>query len=172
MNRVIGVFNSYEEATKAVNDLKARGIPDDKISLITRGRDDKGIITDENYVVDGSGNEVADATAAGATTGGILGGLAGVLAGIGALAIPGVGPIIAAGPIVAGLTGAAAGATGGGLLGALVGLGLEEDDAKVYNTELSNGGVIVTVEDDGNYLNDINNIYSNYNSTNYKTWNY
>lgn len=149
MKRVIGVFDSYEDGKMVINDLKAKGIPDGKISLVTRRRDANGVVLNEDYVE--KGDEVVESPVAGATTGGISGGLAGVLAGIGALAIPGIGPVIAAGPIVAGLAGAAAGATGGGLLGALVGLGLEEEDGRIYSDELDKGGVVVSVEDDSIY---------------------
>jgi len=90
----------------------------------------------------------------GATTGGVAGGLTGgvigLLAGIGAIAIPGVGPFIAAGPIMAALSGAAIGATTGGIVGALVGLGIPEIEARRYEQKLKTGNFLVAADaDDG-----------------------
>lgn len=81
----------------------------------------------------------------GVTTGGIIGGVLGLLAGIGALAIPGLGPFIAAGPIMATLSGMGAGGTIGGLIGALVGSGIPEYEAKVYENRLREGGILIAV---------------------------
>ena len=82
---------------------------------------------------------------AGAGTGGVLGGVLGWLAGIGSLAIPGVGPFVAAGPIMAALGGAAVGATVGGLAGTLVGLGIPEYEAKQYEGKLREGNILISV---------------------------
>jgi hypothetical protein len=81
----------------------------------------------------------------GAATGGVLGGLAGWLVGIGALAIPGAGPFVAAGPIFAALSGAALGATAGGLTGALIGYGIPEYEAKLYAGKLESGHILIGV---------------------------
>ena len=81
----------------------------------------------------------------GAVSGGAIGGTVGLLAGIGALAIPGLGPFIAAGPIMAALSGAAAGATAGGVVGGLVGLGIPEYEAKAYEDRIKKGGYLVAV---------------------------
>src|SRR2546423_7824176 len=85
----------------------------------------------------------------GAATGGTAGGVIGLLAGIGALAIPGVGPFIAAGPIMAALSGAAVGAAVGGIGGALIGLGLPGYEAKKYEGELKAGNILVSVHSQG-----------------------
>ena len=85
---------------------------------------------------------------AGAGGGGVIGGTLGLLAGIGALAIPGVGPLIAAGPILAAMSGAAAGATIGGIAGALIGLGIPEIEAKRYDCKISGGNILVAVHVD------------------------
>ena len=82
---------------------------------------------------------------AGAGVGGVLGGVAGWLAGIGTLAIPGVGPLIAAGPIMAALGGAAVGASAGGITGALAGYGVPEYEAKRYEGRVSDGGILISV---------------------------
>src|SRR5438105_11491947 len=87
---------------------------------------------------------VGGGAATGAIGGGVLGGLAGLLVGIGALAIPGIGPIIAAGPIATTLMGAGIGAATGGLLGALVDAGVPEEEARLYQTGVERGGVLVT----------------------------
>ena len=92
-------------------------------------------------------------------TGGAIGGTVGLLAGIGSLAIPGLGPFIAAGPIMAALSGAAAGATAGGVVGALVGLGIPEYEAKAYEERVKKGGYLVAVHvedgEKGNVIRDI-----------------
>ena len=87
---------------------------------------------------------------AGAVTGGAIGGTIGLLAGIGTLAIPGLGPFIAAGPIMAALSGAAAEATAGGVVGALVGLGIPEYEAKAYEERVKKGGYLVAVHVENN----------------------
>ena len=86
----------------------------------------------------------------GASTGGVVGGTIGLLAGIGALAIPGLGPFIAAGPIMAALSGGAIGAVGGGLTGALVGLGIPEYEAKRYEGKVKEGGILISVHSESN----------------------
>jgi hypothetical protein len=86
----------------------------------------------------------------GASTGGVVGGTIGLLAGIGALAIPGLGPFIAAGPIMAALSGGAIGALGGGLTGALVGLGIPEYEAKRYEGKVKEGGILISVHSESN----------------------
>jgi hypothetical protein len=82
---------------------------------------------------------------AGATAGGVLGGTLGVLVGLGALAIPGIGPLLAAGPIVAGLAGIGAGGAVGGLIGALVGMGIPEYEARRYEGHVKDGGILISV---------------------------
>jgi hypothetical protein len=89
-----------------------------------------------------------EGTAAGVTTGGIIGGTLGLLAGIGALAIPGVGPFIAAGPIMGALAGLGVGGAVGGLIGALVGMGIPEYEAKRYEGHIKAGGILLSVHCD------------------------
>src|ERR1700731_3669124 len=89
-----------------------------------------------------------EGTTAGVTAGGVVGGTLGVLAGIGALAIPGVGPMIAAGPIMAGLAGLGGGGAVGGLVGALVGMGIPEYEAKRYEGQVKGGGTLLSVHCD------------------------
>ncbi len=144
--RVVGVFDSGDEAVQAIDDLKAQGYDRDAISVVARDRDEIDDIYDE------TGTKTEEGLATGAATGGVLGGLAGFLAGVGALAIPGVGPILAAGPIAATLTGAAVGAGAGGLAGALIGMGIPEDEAGRYETDVKAGKILVLVDEDGRNL--------------------
>ena len=105
----------------------------------------------------------------GATTGGVLGALGGLLVGLGALAIPGIGPVLAAGPLVAALgpivggtaTGTVIGAGAGAVAGALVGLGIPEDEARVYEQRFQEGGILVTVKAGANRYNEAEQILRN-----------
>lgn len=138
--KIVGVFNTEREASKAIESLKAEGFSSDEISVVTQDRDELKAIREE------TGTKAPEGVAAGAATGGLLGGVAGLLAGIGALAIPGIGPILAAGPIAATFTGAAVGAGAGGLVGGLVGLGIPEEDAKQYEEYVQNGKILLLVD--------------------------
>ncbi|WNS45506.1 general stress protein [Paenibacillus sp. MMS20-IR301] len=142
-DKIVGVFDTEQEATRAIEDLQRQGFSNDDISVITRDRDDlKNISAD-------TGTMAPEGVATGAATGGVVGGITGLLAGIGALAIPGIGPILAAGPIVATLTGAALGAGAGGLVGGLIGLGIPEDEARDYEGYVDSGKILVLVDDNG-----------------------
>jgi hypothetical protein len=127
------------QADRIVRELQTVGFSNDDISVLfpdTRGSRDLG---HEKH------SKAPEGTATGATTGGIVGGALGWLAGIGTLAIPGVGPFIAAGPILAALGGAAVGATVGGLTGGLVGLGIPEYEVKRYEGKLASGNILISV---------------------------
>lgn len=141
---VVGYYNTEAEAVQAIEELKRQGYSSSEISIISKDKEHVENIEARTET------HAADGAATGAATGGLLGGLGGVLAGIGALAIPGIGPIIAAGPIVAGITGAAAGAGVGGLAGALIGMGIPEEDAHRYTEYFDEGKILVLV--DGEYL--------------------
>src|SRR5688500_93593 len=136
---VVAVFHDRDDAQDAINALRDAGFMADDISILARDRDVSGKLADD------TGTEAGAGAATGALAGGLLGGAAGWLVGIGALAIPGVGPIIAAGPLAAALGGAALGAAGGGLIGALTGAGVPEDEAKWYDERVRSGGILVTV---------------------------
>ncbi|MFC9708100.1 general stress protein [Paenibacillus sp. NPDC056933] len=138
--KIVGVFNTEREASSAIEGLKAQGFTSDEISVVTQDRDELKAIREE------TGTKAPEGVAAGAATGGVLGGVAGLLAGIGALAIPGIGPILAAGPIAAAFTGAAVGAGAGGLVGGLVGLGIPEEDARQYEEYVQNGKILLLVD--------------------------
>ena len=156
-------YDSYEDASSVVTELEAAGVPHSDISLVGRnGAIDTatpGTATTTTDPVTGhtAANEekVEDAeqgAGTGASIGTILGGGAGLLAGIGSLAIPGVGPVVAAGWLIATLTGAGVGAAvgggAGGLVGLLTGAGVPHDDAHVYAETVRRGGNLVTVRVD------------------------
>jgi hypothetical protein len=141
-NRTIArLFDSYADATAAVSDLEAAGFQRDDISLIARGSDATGTNA-------ASSDEAGSGAGTGATLGTVVGGGAGLLAGIGALAIPGLGPIVAAGWLVAALAGAGVGAAAGGLLGALTEAGVGDEHAHVYAEGVRRGGNLVTLRTD------------------------
>lgn len=140
--KIVGVFDTDREATAAIESLQNQGFRADEISVITKNRDDQAAISDE------TGSKAPEGVATGAATGGVVGGVTGLLAGLGLLAIPGVGPILAAGPIAATLTGAAVGAGAGGLVGGLIGLGIPEDEANEYGAYVDNGKILVLVDED------------------------
>lgn len=135
----IASFDSHAQAARAVQELEAAGFSHDEVSIIA-GNTGSTSNTDAS-----ADSDSADGAGVGATLGTVLGGGAGLLAGIGALAIPGLGPIVAAGWLVAALTGAGAGAAAGGLLGGLVSSGVDERDAHIHAEGLRRGGSIVTV---------------------------
>lgn len=142
---IVGSFDSFDEAHQVASDLRAAGFLDNDISIIANNaagdyREDPRI----GAMDDGD----ASATAKGAVTGAVVGGGAGLAASLAGLAIPGVGPIIAAGPIVATLAGAGTGAVAGGLIGGLVDLGVPENDAEYYAEAVRRGGALVTVRAD------------------------
>lgn len=139
------MYDSYGEAQSVVQALEAGGIPHSDISLVANAD-----ATGRSSLTDGTTAEThaGTGTGTGATLGTLLGGGAGLLAGIGSLAIPGVGPVVAAGWLVATLTGAGIGAASGGLLGALTGAGVSNDEANVYAEGVKRGGSLVTVRAD------------------------
>ncbi|WP_238655177.1 general stress protein [Paenibacillus piscarius] len=158
-DKIIGVFDTEQEATRAIESLQAQGIKSDEISVITRDKDEQKSISED------TGTMAPEGVATGAATGGVVGGVTGLLAGIGALAIPGIGPILAAGPIAATLTGAAIGVGAGGLVGGLIGLGIPEDEAREYEGYIDKGKILVLVDDNGRGR-DIHTIFSGNRSLN------
>jgi uncharacterized protein (TIGR02271 family) len=137
---VVGLFKNQTDAERAIRRLKDEGFSENQIGVAMRDRDR------QQQLVDDTGTQVAEGAAAGAHGGGILGGVLGLLAGVGALAIPGVGPIIAGGTLASTLAGAGIGAAAGGLLGALVGMGVPEEDARHFDEGFKSGGTLVTVD--------------------------
>jgi len=139
---VFCLTNSEGQAARIVEDLKTAGFSNNDISVLLPDK------TGTRDFAHEKGTKAPEGAITGAGTGGILGGALGWLAGIGALAIPGLGPFIAAGPIMAALSGAAVGATAGGLVGALVGMGIPEFEAKRYEGKVRQGKILISVHSD------------------------
>ncbi len=161
MQKMVGVFLTEREAAEAVEELKRYGYTTDNISIVTRDREHAEEILDQHH------NKAPEGAAGGAAAGGLLGGFGGLLAGLGALAIPGIGPLLAAGPIAAALAGIAVGATGGGLVGGLIGLGIPEEEAKAYDEHVGGGRVLLIVEADHESRPEIEAIFRNYYALNH-----
>ncbi|MFF2019264.1 general stress protein [Paenibacillus sp. NPDC058177] len=158
--RIVGVFTAEHEASAAIEELKRHGFRTDDISVIARNPEDA------HTILEGTGTRAPEGMASGAATGGVLGGVTGLLIGIGALAIPGIGPIIAAGPIAATLAGAAVGAGTGGLVGGLIGLGIPEDEAESYDRYVGSGHILVMVDAGGEREQEVHRIFGGYHAVN------
>src|SRR5579862_8047736 len=140
MNKaIIGIVNSREQAESALENLRAAGIPAEAISVLLPDKSGTRDFAHQHNT------KAPEGAVAGAGAGGAIGGTLGLLAGIGALAVPGLGPFIAAGPLMAALSGAAAGAAVGGVAGALVGMGIPEYEAKSYEGKLREGNILIAV---------------------------
>src|SRR6201987_3630867 len=137
---VFGIATTQGQAERIVEQLQAEGFASSEISVLMP---DTGGTRDVGHV---KATKAPEGATTGAATGGATGGVLGLLAGIGALAIPGVGPFIAAGPIMAALSGAAVGAATGGVVGGLIGLGIPEIEAKRYEEKLKNGNFLIAVD--------------------------
>jgi hypothetical protein len=133
-----GLFDDYSDARAAVSALEARGIPSDDISIVSNNVDDRR--TGDTNAAEGAGT--------GAGIGAAVGGVGGLLTGLGVMAIPGVGPVVAAGWLAATAAGAAAGAVAGGAAGGIIGAmtesGVPEEHAHVYAEGVRRGGTLVT----------------------------
>src|SRR5215210_2652088 len=138
---VVGAFDGPNHAEQALNELKSVGFSPEQVSVVAK---DTG---EARTMVEGSDMAGAETTGAGtgALLGGIGGGILGWLVGIGALAIPGIGPVVAAGALATTLGGAAVGAVTGGLIGALVGAGVPEEHARGYEEHVRGGRILFTV---------------------------
>jgi len=167
---VTRLFDSHTQAIHAVDDLEAAGVDHDRISIVSNNADNwhaghahdggkRGPLGDANG--DGE-NDVADGAGKGATTGGLIGGAGGLLAGLGMLAIPGLGPVVAAGWLVSTAVGAAIGAAAGGatggLLGALKEAGHTDEEANVYSEGVRRGGTLVSVKAEDEHAAEIERI--------------
>lgn len=144
MKTVTGLFDNYDDASDAVGELEASGIPHSDISIVANNADNRLDRHDTS--------KAADDAAGGAGLGAVVGGTGGLLAGLGLMAIPGVGPVVAAGWLAAtavgALSGAVVGGAAGGIVGALTDSGVSEDDAHVYAEGVRRGGTLVTAKVD------------------------
>lgn len=145
MKTVVALYDDFADAQAVMRDLNKKGIARRDISFITRDQDQRYATELEDLDHEKVGTHAGEGAAAGAVTGGVLGGIGGLVLGIGALAIPGVGPIVAAGPIAAALSGAAIGAVAGGLVGALIGWGIPEEEAHYFAEGVRRGGTLIGV---------------------------
>ena len=140
MKTVTGLFDDYSDASAAVSALEARGVPSDDISIVSNNVDERH--AGESNAAEGAGT--------GAGIGAAVGGVGGLLTGLGIMAIPGVGPVVAAGWLAATAAGAAAGAiaggAAGGLIGAMTASGVPEEHAHVYAEGVRRGGTMVTAK--------------------------
>ncbi|HEY2678608.1 MAG TPA: hypothetical protein VGI65_16670 [Steroidobacteraceae bacterium] len=139
---VFGIYSSGSQAERAVDTLITAGFDSSAISVLLPDVESTKAFAHQKDT------KAPEGTAVGVTTGGVIGGTLGVLAGIGMIAIPGVGPFIAAGPIMAGLAGLGVGGAVGGLVGALVGMGIPEYEAKRYEGRVKGGGTLLSVHCD------------------------
>ena len=150
---VFGIFPSLAEAEHGVDALVAAGFRSDDMSVLAPDQKaTKELAAEKN-------TKAPEGTTTGVVAGGAVGGTLGLLVGLGALAIPGLGPFIAAGPIMAALAGVGAGAATGGLIGALVGMGIPEYEAKRYEGRIRRGGILLSVHcDDADWAKRAKNI--------------
>lgn len=139
---VYGIYRDRLSVEEAVDRLEASGFRREDISVLLSDQAGTKDFAHEKQT------KAPEGTATGAATGGVVGGTLGLLAGLGALAIPGVGPLLAAGPIVSALAGVGAGGAIGGLIGALVGMGIPEYEAKRYEGRIKSGGILLSVHCD------------------------
>ncbi len=136
---VFGIATSLNQADRIVDQLKSANFSNNDISVLFPDKETSRDFAHEKNT------KAPEGAVTGASTGGVIGGALGWVAGIGALAIPGVGPFIAAGPIMAALSGAAIGAAAGGIAGGLIGLGIPELEAKRYEGKVRAGNILISV---------------------------
>ena len=139
---VLGIYPNYASVENGVDVLKESGFRNTDISVLFPEKVVSKDFAQKKHT------RAPEGAAAGAGTGAILGGTLGWLVGIGALAIPGLGPFIAAGPIMAALAGVGVGGTVGGITGALIGMGIPEHEAKRYEVRVKEGGILLSVHSD------------------------
>jgi hypothetical protein len=140
---IVGLFADQLDAERGIQALKAAGFSEQQIGVALRDKQQQQELTE------GTGTQATEGAATGAVGGGVLGGVVGLLAGMGALAIPGIGPIIAGGVLASTLAGAGIGAAAGGLIGALASMGVPEEDARHFERGFQQGAVLVTVQAGG-----------------------
>ena len=143
---VIGLVASYPMAERVVGELQRAGFGNNDISALFPDKQGTRDFAHE------TNTKAPEGAITGVVAGGAVGGTLGLLVGMGAIFIPGLGPVLAAGPIMAALSGAAAGATLGGVTGALVGLGFPEVEAKVYEGKVKGGNILISVHADNDEM--------------------
>ncbi|TGT87574.1 MULTISPECIES: general stress protein [unclassified Mesorhizobium] len=163
MKTVTGLFDNYDDASDAVGELEASGVPHADISIVANN-------STEWYDGDDDRSNASEDAASGAGVGAVIGGAGGLLAGLGIMAIPGVGPVVAAGWLAATAVGAVGGAVvggaAGGIVGALTESGVPERDAHVYAEGVRRGGTLVTAKVDDQLAGQAERILGQANSVN------
>jgi hypothetical protein len=134
------IYRDRDTAARAVDSLRENGIASERISVMAS---DEGLVQE---LAEKKGTKAPEGAATGVGTGAVIGGAVGWMAALGAVVVPGFGAVIAAGPIVAALTGAGVGGAVGGAAGALIGAGFRDDQAKRYAERLRDGGVLLTID--------------------------
>jgi outer membrane lipoprotein SlyB len=150
---VLGVFDSVDQAERAADELQRKAFKRDEISIVAKESSAKGGDRERGRDKDQTltqGVTTGGTLTQGVSTGGAIGGAAGLLAGVGALAVPGIGPIVAAGPIAAALTGAVT----GGVAGGLIDWGIPEETGRRYEEKVREGKVVTAVRTDDNKVKD------------------
>jgi len=165
MSRTLtGLFDNFADAERAVRDLEQAGVPHGDISIVGNDPDRRDLPSYDNGADTTTGNVAAD-TQTGAGLGATVGGVGGLLAGLGMLAIPGLGPVVAAGwlasTVAGALGGAVVGGAAGGLVGALTHAGVPENDAHVYAEGVRRGGSLVTAKVDDALIPEASAILAN-----------
>jgi hypothetical protein len=171
---VVGLYDNYDEAQSVVNALINAGFDRNQISLVVNNADNRfrsgdGGASDPSHSTGVAGHSAAGAVGgllAGAGEGAVIGGLTGLAASIAMLLIPGVGPILALGPLAATLTGIGYGAVGGGILGGLTGQGIPKDDAGYYAEGVRRGGSLVSAHVDDGRAQEAQSILNRFNPVN------
>ncbi|WP_404330130.1 general stress protein [Mesobacillus maritimus] len=144
--QIVGIYDSEAKAVQAVEELKKQGYAQEDISMITNNKE----MLEKLGIEEPTRSKMNEGAKTGAATGSLIGGLAGLLAGFGAFTFPGIGPILAAGPIAAAFVGGSAGIGVGGITGALIGLGIPEEEANRYEQEMQQEKILVIVERQNN----------------------
>lgn len=158
MKTIVGLFDRFDQAQSAMQELERAGIPHNDISLIANnatGEYNQYVNRDTTTTTTTAPAEGMTGAGAGATTGAVVGGVAGLLMGLGVFAIPGFGPIVAAGWLVSTITGAGIGALAGGLIGALTDIGVPAEEASYYNEGVRRGGTLLAVKAEDNLANSV-----------------
>ena len=169
---VVAIYDDFTTANQAVRELVDNGYPRDNISIIANNsRGDIGYTGNTGTTARGetAAEETGTGAGVGAGIGAAIGGIGGLLVGLGALTIPGIGPVIAAGPLAVALStltgagvGAVAGGVTGGLLGALIGLGIPEEEAEYYAEGVRRGGVLLTIQAEDNHTDQVMGILNHH----------
>ncbi len=156
---IVGIFETENQAINVVNRLKEIGYHEDDITVVAKDDDKMERLDDATDINTKTQGDTGAKVGAGAAIGGALGGIAAALPALGLLAVPGIGPLLAAGPIATILAGVVAGGVAGGLVGALVELGVREEDAKEYEQQIEQGKILILVENREDQRNEVHRTF-------------